>query len=269
VVYKYFPPQRSAFLYDPLISFSPPSLLNDPYECRPVITLKDIDRHIENLVQRNYERAVALYGNSEKTQNRLKLAADQTKRKYQDHPETVTDMVLSTTMKHVNTTVGILSLVRTPDNELMWAHYTASHQGFVVGFDESNEFFKRRANDPLDCGILKDVQYTDEQITIDVDNIVIPQQLLFTKRSSWSYEGEVRMIRALSTADKVIDKGNQRVFLFRVPKESIKEVIFGLRSATETVDPIVHTVKGDPAYGSVVLKKINIDVNGNFQIVAY
>lgn len=269
MVYKYFPPQRRVFLYDPLISFSPPSLLNDPYECRPVITLKDIDRHIENLVQRNYERIIAILGNSAEAQVRMKHAAEQLRRQYQDHPETVTDMVLSTTMKNLNTTVGILSLVRIPDNELMWAHYTASHQGFVVGFDESNEFFKHRTNDPLDCGILKDVQYKDEQISIDVDNVVIHQQLLFTKRNSWSYEREVRMIRALSTADKIIDKGNQRVFLFRVPKESIKEVIFGLRSAPETVDLIVHTVRHDPGYGNVVLKKVSIDVKGTFQIVAY
>jgi hypothetical protein len=235
----------------------------------PKITLKDLDRHIDNLVQRNFNKAIALFGDTAETRKRIQSATDQTRERYRSHPETVINMVLSTFQRYINANVGILSLTKSPENELMWAHYSSGHEGFVVGFDEANEFFKKRRNDPLDCGVLKGVLYTDDRIAVDVDNIVIPQELLFTKRKYWGYEEEVRMIRALSTADKVVDKGNQKVFLFRVPKEAVKEVIFGIKCAPETVDPIVHTVKADNAYGTVRLKKASFSSEGNFQIVNF
>jgi hypothetical protein len=266
MVYKYFPPQRSSFFFDPLISFSPPSLLNDPLDCMPVITLKDLDRHIDNIAQRNVNSVIARYGNTEEAETRIQNATRQMRERYQKHPETVIDMVLSIFKKNINADVGILSLAKSPDNELMWAHYTSGHEGFVVGLDEGNEFFKRRANDPLDCGILKDVEYTDERISIDVDNIVIPQELLFTKKNAWSYEKEVRMIRVLSTADKVIDNGNEKVFLFRVPKEAIKEVIFGVKCASEIITSITHTVKHDAAYRDVRLRKAFFTNESTFRI---
>ena len=41
----------------------------------------------------------------------------------------------------INRAQGVLSLSRTNDSLLMWAHYADSHRGFVLGLDETHPFF--------------------------------------------------------------------------------------------------------------------------------
>jgi hypothetical protein len=267
VVYKYYPADREMFFADPYISFSPPSILNDPLECKPTITLKDIDRHIDNLVQRNFLRVVLRYGNTLEAHDRLSWAADRLRETYRKNPEVLIGRVLDAYLRDINADIGILSLSKIRDNELMWAHYCSGHEGFVVGFDEENEFFKRSQEDPLDCGVLREVTYTDERISVDVDNIVVSQELIFTKKAKWSYEQEVRMMRALATADKIIDKGNFKLFLFKVPKSAIKEVVFGIKCAPKTVELIRRTITADKEYRDVKLYRAEYNNDANFCVV--
>ena len=43
-IYKYLPAERDTYFKDALLRFSPPSELNDPYECLPVLS-----KEVENL----------------------------------------------------------------------------------------------------------------------------------------------------------------------------------------------------------------------------
>ena len=43
-------------------------------------------------------------------------------------------------------TVGIYSLSRTPDDELMWSHYGESHEGFCIEYDLERLKLEARAN---------------------------------------------------------------------------------------------------------------------------
>ena len=43
---------------------------------------------------------------------------------------------------------GVLCLSRTPYSNLMWSHYT-SNEGFVIGFDNTHDFFYKKNLGPL------------------------------------------------------------------------------------------------------------------------
>jgi len=47
-IYKYIPPERKTYLSDSLLRFTPPSALNDPFECLPGITDEGVE---EGLIQ--------------------------------------------------------------------------------------------------------------------------------------------------------------------------------------------------------------------------
>jgi hypothetical protein len=48
------------------------------------------------------------------------------------------------TFLFLNKLVGILSLTEKRDNLLMWAHYANDHQGFVIEFDDTHEYFHQK-----------------------------------------------------------------------------------------------------------------------------
>jgi len=267
MVYKYYPSQRCSIFPDLYVALSPPSLLNDPTECKPSITLDHIDRHIQALVRRNFLRVALLHGNTPEMHRRIELASQQLTDEYTNHPEILIGKVHATFQKHINADIGILSLSKCRDSNLMWAHYCSSHEGFVLGFDEANDFFKHHADEPRDCGILRDVVYSNDRITVDVDDIKLPPELLFTKKPDWSYEQEVRMIRPLANADKVVDKPNHKVFLFRVPKTALKEVIFGIKCPDSVTEFIRNAIAADAGYVNVAFLRAEYDNNANLQFV--
>jgi hypothetical protein len=269
MVYKYFHPDRSSFFADPHLSFSPPSLLNDPPECTPQIEIRNINQHIDNIVQRNFARALAMFGNTAATRARIKIARNKMIASYRSKPDLIRSMVLDKVRKNVNDTIGILALSKDPDNELLWAYYSSSHEGFVVGFDDSHDFFKRRSNDPADCGFLRDVAYVNKRIKIRIDNIKIPLDLFFTKKTKWSREREVRMIRPLANADTQITVRGRTIFLFKVPQAAIKEVIFGTNCTPKTIGDLQSDIARDPLLTGISQKKADFDLNGNMRLSPY
>src|SRR5271154_115746 len=105
--YKYVMPERVDILENLRIRFTQVSALNDPFESFPAVRLPDGQPKGE------------LFGESariEAFQSRIRLITD--------------------------STFGILSLSKTPDNVLMWSHYAKSHCGFVIEFDSTHEYFK-------------------------------------------------------------------------------------------------------------------------------
>lgn len=51
------------------------------------------------------------------------------------------DVDTSSFLKNFRDTMGVLSLTKRFDNQLMWAHYADSHKGIVLEFDPSSDFF--------------------------------------------------------------------------------------------------------------------------------
>ena len=103
------------------------------------------------------------------------------------------------------------------DSVLMWAHYADSHKGFAVGFDMSHPFFDFEKP----YGTRK-VRYCKSRPKSTEINIM---DEMYYKLDVWSYEQEWRLCRDVYKADETI---NNNIYLFRIPKESIKSVYFGI-----------------------------------------
>ena len=146
------------------------------------------------------------------------------------------DMFMRVTNRHV----GVLSLSEDPLNELMWAHYANSHAGFVVGLDTESQFFQPKPGEPKLCGELMNVIYTDTTPVVFVEpgKLDIPKEIFFTKTTKWSYEREWRMIKYLDQADEVATAGPKKVHLFGVPKDAVKEVVFGQKIDKSAADRV-------------------------------
>jgi hypothetical protein len=126
-------------------------------------------------------------------------------------------------LKTLQNTVVILSLTRTPDNPLMWAHYAQEHTGFVIGYNVTDKFFKSSEYNviPVTAG---DVVYTNTKnshvldpeamdrihqvylscmgapdIVPDPEAISFFRKIFLTKHASWVYEEEVRVVKMLDS----------------------------------------------------------------------
>ncbi len=129
-----------------------------------------------------------------------------------------------------------LSLSENRNNLLMWSHYCDSHRGFVVGFDANHSFFNTTS--PKRFRALEKVKYTPARRPIpapDQEWSDIAEICFFTKSDCWAYEEEHRMIASPTIRDDVIAKrGELKIYLFKFPPESLKEVILGYRMLPDT-----------------------------------
>jgi hypothetical protein len=129
--------------------------------------------------------------------------------------------------KRLNDEYGILSLARRKDNILMWSHYANSHKGFCVGLDTSLLF------DSIQ-GMLSHVHYSNEfpQLELFGNPTLTMMDLLTTKSRLWNYEKEIRLT-----------KHNASRQVFKLPKETFKEIIIGMNMPKVHSDVIILLVK--------------------------
>jgi len=160
----------------------------------------------------------------------------------------------------VNNLIGILSLTRNPDNSLMWSHYTNNHTGFVIEFDENHIFFSPRQEGDGNLYGLTEVKYYKDRPEIEalVDGTLTWDIWFFFKSKDWEYEKELRMLLPLSKAAKII-------YLFSIPTESIKSIIFGLKMLNDDKEKILQLVNHDPRYKHLKIFNTIMD-NKSFSI---
>lgn len=236
VLYKYFSPERRGLLDELLLRFTPPGLFNDPFDSLPAFSEFD-----QSLVQEKVDKVsldlafnIALEGCSDE-QRLAKLgsiprANTILKKRYQSNLAGLDDIFISLHRKRVNSDIGVLCLCKNPKSIVMWSHYADDHKGFVVGFESQDGFFSHNPKDPVDIGVLTEVNYTRERPFIDIRTIKEGTEfpdILFTKNEDWRYEQEWRIIRFLKDADEI---RNKAVHLFRIPPTAIREIIFGYKS---------------------------------------
>jgi hypothetical protein len=232
--YKYLPPERIGFLVDGLIRFTPPSDLNDPFECVPIISLQEtrevLDDYIETteagILDDIINQGLPRKADWEAFQSRKKELLD----KLEENPGEIRDYFFREAEGRINSTIGILSLSKRWDSSLMWAHYCVSHTGFCVGFDRTHPFFQ--GTDPSTA--LRDVIYAANRIQVPLEReVTIDFNVMFTKSTNWAYEEEERLLALLSHAKTVIDRPPFGVHLFEVPREAVVEVIVGAKATSD------------------------------------
>ncbi len=134
----------------------------------------------------------------------------------------------------------LISVSKTAQNTVMWAHYAEKHKGAVIGIDF--DIILQRRNSPY--GIVMDpVSYSKNRpridILVDPDSKIWGDQfikLLLTKSDNWSYEKEYRTVfldHSLEEFRKqglasVKDFDGKKTWFLRLNPLSIKEIVFGL-----------------------------------------
>ncbi len=205
--------------------------MNDPYENRVLNPEIDVTMlNFEKIVGNNVELASAF------------LSGDTYK--LTDNHNNV--------QHEFDTRWGVLSLSRNPKNLLMWSHYADEHKGVVVGIDVSDAMFYGHgivfnpekgnviysAVKPKSLKLASEIEYVPHEqgggYTTKYRYSGVPAKLDETflyKAIDWAYEDEVRIVRDLheDKGEVVVNKEDQEVCLFPLPKRLIKSVIFGER----------------------------------------
>ncbi len=179
LLYKYVVPDRIDILTGRRIRFTQPFFLNDPFEFSPGTPTAGLEG-----VGR-YEAKVAKRRNAAFNER-----------------------------SHAS---GILSLTQEPDSIPMWAHYAATHTGFVMAFDTAGTLFKGA----IESGKLLPVTYLSERVSLTRglpgQPWVRPETIFRTKSGEWEYEQEWRWIENEIPRDWIVQRSAGEIFLGPVP----------------------------------------------------
>jgi hypothetical protein len=104
-------------------------------------------------------------------------------------------------------------------------------------FDYKNSFFdQRKSKDDKFRHVVK-VKYQDAS-TYNLHDMNLED--LITKSREWEYENEYRMVVALQDVNKVIDDD---IYLFKLPFDVIKSIIFGVKSSNALKNRVKNILK--------------------------
>jgi hypothetical protein len=192
--YKYVTPDRVDILENLKIRYTQVSALNDPFEAFPAVRLPDDP-------QQHFITA-------EEFQNRIRQITE--------------------------STTGLLSLSKTPENVLMWSHYADSHRGFVIEFDSAHQYFSKGTQE------ITYSQNRPQMIARQGDQLT---DIWRTKSSDWVYEMEVRKSMPLHNQIDPLPNGHKlvrgipgakedpkKIYLFDFPKELITAIVIGWKA---------------------------------------
>ncbi len=243
MLYKYLPPERVDVLENLSIRFSPMQSLNDPFESRPLIELREeksyciseVNTGLDSLWEEQDEKTKEKRKELEEARNKLINNANNL-----FHPNSVGKQVFS----NLGDNLGVLSLSRTKTNLLMWSHYTNEGKGYVLSLDDKHDFFKQKdRNGKITHPI--PVVYTSTRRVISALENNYYQRMLCEKPLEWSYEEEERIFRTFLSKVSSIGKDDygQDIILSDLPPETINGVYIGYRASIITIGSILHAVK--------------------------
>jgi Protein of unknown function (DUF2971) len=171
----------AAILKTNQLYFTSRKRFNDPFDCRIPITwnasFKAVKRKLREVYQRKHPNL-----SPRELGKMIKLW-----RKRGDIDEMTIGKGGIQAMERMMDEVGILCLSSKKDDILMWSHYAAGHSGICFEFDTKEYPFSDAKN----------VNYqepfpTPNAFTTDRDQVA--KEILLTKASGWTYEGEWRLI---------------------------------------------------------------------------
>lgn len=255
-LYKYVAPARIDILQDELISFTPPSRLNDAFEMSPLFD-KFLD---ESQVRDEAKKAFNFsYPLAEKVLRRLNITNEEFLDLMQDCApqelkEKTTPYHKKCFYERIESEYGVLCLSQRPDNLLMWSHYTLAHQGFVIEFDEQHPFFNQKPQIP-GVGFLEKVKYSKSRPHLQLFCDITPTEMFFSKSEDWQYEQEWRIVRRLieKTEERFDDIQKAKICLFEIPSDCIKGIILGCRMSQEDQEKLMDIKRHDKRYSSINL----------------
>ena len=151
--------------------------------------------------------------------------------------------------------VGVYSLSKSFDNELLWAYYASGHTGFAIEYDidileqslNYNTYAKQLYK--FDVEYLNDVPQIDISIIRGNEIVEMLKRFIGTKSSSWAHEKEVRLIF-------------ENTGLFEIDFKAVTAIYFGCRMPGSDIDYIMEKLKGR---GLKYFKMVNVNNSYRFE----
>lgn len=181
--YKYMGFNKN-FFENRLLRCTQPEYFNDPFE-GTINKQSLLDQLKNNNLDNRYDEVIKYYNTSEVTYKNI----------------------------------GIISLSKTSDNLLMWAHYSNEHRGIVIEFNNRHKQFREMIGSSK-C--IKPVTYTSKRADVSEylkKNEFPPTPLLY-KSKEWRYEKEVRIFIRKECVDKIAYKTIKKL-TFRKPRNVV------------------------------------------------
>lgn len=133
--------------------------------------------------------------------------------------------------------IGVYSLSKNNDNELLWAYYASGHTGFAIEYDidilkeslNHNAYFQLVFD--LDVDYVERIPQVDISLLHDKNPNLMLKTFLGSKSLSWEHEDEYRLIF----------DGNG---LFDIDYRAITGIYFGYRMHEDEEDFIMDKLKG-------------------------
>ena len=294
-LYKYVAPERADILKNGVIRFTQPSAFNDAFETFPCFTAGLPDEYIQDFLTNHkpdkleFEKMLKSSFEAEKSKHpgiRIPFEAIKdssfVKAAMNQVPPMVADLftqfmsgkgalfgrTIRLALEAMNKQFGVLCLAEKPSNLLMWAHYSNSHSGFVLEFDERHPYFDRRTKEGEFGRCLRKVHYTkarpqtvlfDPRLEEDEFRTGWANDIFFSKSEHWACEEEWRMIEYLKDCPHVIESEPHNIYLFPIPMDCVTGIIFGCRALDTMKSFIRHLVQTNPACSHIRISEAIID----------
>ena len=261
MLFKYLPIERVDILESLKIRFSPLVSLNDPFECQPLIDMKNESSKLLEQINTGLDELWEHTANEDKTEENRAFLEKTRAELIAGVKEKANSFVAGQElMSLLKDTLGVLSLSRTEDNLLMWSHYADEGKGIVIGFDDEHSFFKQQNSSGISTRPIP-VVYTNKRSKIVPDDDVYYEKLLCEKPRDWAYEEEERLFRVfLSKGDSLSkDAYGMDVILTDLPKATIKAVYLGYSISEQTKTRTLSAIKSNNILCKIFQARVSLD----------
>ncbi len=166
--------------------------------------------------------------------------------------------------------IGILSLSKTSNNLLMWAHYANEHKGIVIEINNKHYDFKKLIKS---VGKIKPVKYITQRPNFSefLKNKEFPPTPLLFKSKEWKYEQEIRIFVKKQNVSSIAYKTKRKVVLKKPKKStSIEEELWFVEFSKSVITKVIVGYKADrfevllTYVKYVLLGKLNKDTKLSF-----
>lgn len=208
--------------------FADPTSFNDPFDCQ----INDQTNWTDDLIKDYVTYTTKLSGEKIKPEDVVQQNRN-TPGSFAKH--------FTTTFKKNLAKIGVTCFLPSPNNLLLWAHYSASHKGVCLKFDITK--------DPNFFALTFSVRYSKDYPVFDylTERKQLVHKAVLTKSDHWKYEAEIR------TLQKTFGK-------YPFKKECLTEIIFGCKSDPKEIAEIRQIIE-EAKYPNLKFKQVKLKDN--------
>lgn len=227
-LYKYYPPENCDMILtlrgDISLRFSQPSALNDPFDLSPSIKMPDIDTRgrVEEIIKRAGTKSkYYMDGNTGEYFSKENIEEFEL-----SEQERMLKQKVNNLKKHNDENIGVLSLSRNHNSNLMWSHYAKNHTGFMIEIENSFDINKGYIGKSL---MAKEVTYHNNRPQTKLHESYSDESYFLFKDPSWEYEKEMRLVVQLSTLKPIKNTETHTLpcYCHQYPVSKLSRIVIG------------------------------------------